>query len=122
MASGAAAIAKASPLVVAQARDGVFTPERLQCGRVEARIETSKTKRSGGVAGKLCLRDVGIGAPLRQELAVAPTLDNAAAVEDADFIGLGHRRQPVSDDDRRASFAQSAERFLNRLLGFRIKR
>src|ERR1700679_3598775 len=30
------------------------------------------------VAGKLRLRDVGIGAPLRQELVVPSTLDNAA--------------------------------------------
>jgi hypothetical protein len=37
MASVAATIAKASPLVVAPARDGVFTPERLQCGHGEAR-------------------------------------------------------------------------------------
>ena len=37
MASDAATTAKASPLVVARARDGVFTPERLQCGRLEAR-------------------------------------------------------------------------------------
>jgi hypothetical protein len=60
--------------------------------KIAENVGTSKTKRSGGVAGKLRLRDVGIGAPLRQQLAVLSALDNAAAVEDADFIGLGHRR------------------------------
>jgi hypothetical protein len=86
-------------------------------------IERSLTRdRSGRVAGKLRLGDVRICAPLRQELAMPPTLDNAATVDDADFVGLRHSRQPVSNDDCRASFAQSAERFLNRLLGFGIER
>jgi len=63
------------------------------------------SKGSRRVAGKLRLGDVGVGAPLRQEFAVAPALDDTAAVEDADFVGLRHRRQPVGDHDRGAPFA-----------------
>ena len=49
-------------------------------------------------------------------------LDDAAAIEDADFVGLRHRRQPMGDDDRRAALAQGAQSLLDRLLGLRIER
>src|ERR1700735_3691252 len=84
----------------------------IRVRRARQTFGNRRLKRSGGVAGKLRLRDVGIGAPLRQELAVAPALDDSAAVEDADFIGLGHRRPPGRAVQSRASFAQSAESFL----------
>ena len=47
-------------------------------------------RASRRVAGKLRLGDVAVGAPLRQKFAVAPALNDAAAIEDADFIGLRH--------------------------------
>ena len=62
-------------------------------------------ERSGRVAGKLRLGDVAVSAPLRQQFAVPSALDDPAAIEDADFVGLRHRRQPVGDDDCRAPFA-----------------
>src|SRR6185437_1137647 len=81
-----------------------------------------RLKGSGRVAGKLRLRDVAVGAPLRQELAMPPALDDAAAVDDANFIGLRDGRQPMGDDDCRAPLAQRAQRPLDRLLGFGIER
>ncbi len=61
-----------------------------------------------GVAGELGLGDVAVGPPLRQELDMSAALDDPAAVDDADFVGLSHRRQPVGDDDRGPALAQRA--------------
>jgi hypothetical protein len=59
--------------------------------------------------GKPGLRDVGVRAPLRREFAVTPALDDAATVDDADFVGLRARRQVVGDDDRPAAKSGSGE-------------
>ena len=61
-----------------------------------------------GVAGELGLGDVAVGPPLRQELDMSAALDDPTAVDDADFVGLSHRRQPVGDDDRGPALAQRA--------------
>ena len=45
-----------------------------------------------------------------------------AAVDDADLVGVGDRREAVGDDQSRAPFAQGVKRLLNRLLGLGVER
>ena len=60
-------------------------------------VSEATSQRSRRVAWKLGLCDVGVGAPFGQELAVAPALDDAAAVDHAD----PHRPARLSRDGGR---------------------
>ena len=48
--------------------------------------------------------------------------DDLAVLQDDDSVEAGHRRQPVGDDDRRASFHQVAESFLDHPLALGVQR
>jgi hypothetical protein len=56
------------------------------------------------------------------QLVVAADLDDAAAVEHDQAVGIAQRRQAVGDGDRRPAPHQVVERFLDFLLGRRVDR
>ena len=49
-------------------------------------------------------------------------LDDRAAVEHEDLVGVANRREPVRDRDRRASAGELVERLLDRALGLVVER
>ena len=49
-------------------------------------------------------------------------LDDAAAVEHDDLVGVAHGREPVRDRDRRPPLGEPLERLLHRALGLRVER
>ncbi len=51
---------------------------------------------------------------------VAALLDQSAAVEDQDAVGVAQRREPVGDGDRRAAAGERLERLLDRLLALGV--
>ena len=60
-------------------------------------------------------------APLHQ-LVVRALLDEAAALEDDDQVGVADRAQPVRDHERRAALEQLVEVLLDRALGLGVER
>src|SRR5229473_3260849 len=65
---------------------------------------------------------IGIETVARQKLGVAATLDDAAAVEHDDLVGVDDGRQPVGDHHGGAAAAHLFQRALDLLLGARVER
>src|ERR1041384_5449608 len=61
-------------------------------------------------------------ARLVREREVSPLLDDPALLEDQDDVGVHHRAEPVSDNDRALASEQSIEGLLHEVLGLRIER
>ncbi len=51
-----------------------------------------------------------------------PALHDRAAVEHRDLVGVAHRREAVSDHDRRAALGQPLERLADGALGLHVER
>ena len=66
-----------------------------------------------GVTWKPASGLCGCRCALGQEFAVAPALDDMAAVDDANFVRHTHRRKPMGDHERGASRANRFERRLH---------
>ena len=49
-------------------------------------------------------------------------LNDAALIEDNDFVGVANRAQAVSDNQRCAAFKNSFQGLLNQKLGFGVHR
>src|SRR5947209_2461435 len=58
----------------------------------------------------------------RDQLVVRATLDDLAAVEDDDLVGVSDGREAVGDRDRRAALGQPVERLLYGALGLGVER
>ena len=59
---------------------------------------------------------------LRQQRLVLALLDDPAAVQDDDPVGVGDRAEPVRDDERRPLAHQTLERLLHGLLRLAVER
>src|SRR5712691_3381500 len=70
----------------------------------------------------LALPHVGVEAVARQKLSMAAALDDAAAVEHDDLVGVDDGRQPVGDHHGGAAAAHLFQRALDLLLGARVER
>src|SRR3954463_805827 len=68
------------------------------------------------------LDERGVAAAAREELVVAPALDDAPAVEDDDLVRVVHGREPVGGRDRRAPGGETVERLLHLPLRLRVER
>src|SRR2546428_11479433 len=64
----------------------------------------------------------GVAAAEVEQLLVRTALDEAAAVEDDDLVGVADGREAVRDRDRRPSLSQPVERVLHGPLGLRVER
>jgi len=60
-------------------------------------------------------------ARLADQLFVGPALDDPAAVDDQDGVGVPDRGQPMGDDERRPVFHDTGQGLLNQPLGLRIQ-
>ncbi len=56
------------------------------------------------------------------QLGVPAALDDSPLVENQDAVGADHARQPMREDQRRATGRQTVDRLLNRRLVFRVDR
>src|SRR3990167_4488463 len=65
---------------------------------------------------------VGIEAAQRQQVAMAATFDDPAAVEDHDLVGIDDGRQPMRDHHRGAPPAHLLQRALDLLFGAGVER
>src|SRR5688500_9550981 len=63
-----------------------------------------------------------IDAAPSETLLVRPALDDAAAVQDEDHVGMRDRGQPMRDDEDRTILEQAVDGLLHEPLGFRIQR
>jgi hypothetical protein len=63
-----------------------------------------------------------VRAALCEQLVVPPVLDDAAAVEHQDAVGMLHRGQPVRDHEHGAVLHQALECFLDQPLALGIQR
>src|SRR5580704_8170030 len=70
----------------------------------------------------LALPHVGVEAVARQKFSVAAALDDAAAVEHDDLVGMDDGREPVRDHNRGAAAAHLLQRALDLLLGAGVER
>ena len=59
---------------------------------------------------------------MREQLGVRAALDDLAALEDEDLIGVHDGREPVRDDEHGAAGEQSVDRFLHEALRLRVER
>ena len=59
----------------------------------------------------------GINAAVGQQIGVCAAFEDAAGAHDDDFVGIGDRRQPVRDDQRRAALRDAGEGGLDLRLG-----
>src|SRR5262245_65807171 len=57
-----------------------------------------------------------------EELVVRPCLDDAAAVQRDDRVGVAYGRQPMGDDEACATVEERAERLLHAALGYGVER
>ena len=64
--------------------------------------------------------ELGVVAIEREQLFVAALLDQLAAVEDEDAVGVAEGREPVGDGDGGAAAGQGLEGLLNRLFAFGV--
>src|SRR5579875_1220303 len=66
--------------------------------------------------------ELGVAAAGREQLLVAPALDDPAVVEDDDLLRVADRREPVRDRDRRPPLREPVERLLDEPLGLGVER
>src|SRR5215210_1013707 len=102
-------------LIVTSAAAATTERSALRCWAVIAPVTVAAPAAAGSGGGLLGPRPVqpGVGPARGQQLVVAATLDDAPAVQDDDLAGLADRRQPVGDDDRRATGEQAAQPLLD---------
>src|SRR6266545_4047208 len=69
----------------------------------------------------LLVVQLAIPAVHREQLVVRPAFDDFAVLEDENLVGAADGREPVRDDERRASMAQRPEAVLNECLAFAVE-
>ena len=71
---------------------------------------------------RVARRQLGVAPAEREQLVVRAALDDAAAVEHHDLVGVADGRQPVGDRDRRPALGELVQRLLHRALGLGVQR
>src|SRR6478736_8374660 len=81
-------------------------------------------RRQTGVTGIALLQaeERGIAAAAPQQIVVQAALDDLAALDHEDGVGVHDGMQAVGDDDGGAVLAEMLDRLLHGLFGFRIQR
>ena len=85
-------------------------PRETRSRPAPPRSRAGRLRRDGGAGVDPAGVQLGVGPVPRHQLGVGAALDEAAAVEHEDEVGVLGRRQPVGDRDRRAAAAQALER------------
>src|SRR5664279_4093541 len=85
---------------------------RCQCSR-PGRIDTPRLRSC------LSLHQLPVGTALSEQLGVGAALDDAAILHHQDQVGPGHRTEPVSDHDPRAT--EPVQVVMHRTLGERVE-
>src|SRR2546428_14123585 len=92
-----------------------------RCCTQRSRRQTARGRLDSSL-DELQSRELRVNASEFHQLIVSALLNNAAAVQDDDAIGLTDRGQAVGNDEGGTPFHQPVQRLLDRLLPFSVYR